>query len=109
MPKLNIIQNQFYIRKTGNKEDPVKKASFKYQYHLSSITNIKDIMKSKNISCFNFQPVSIDKVKDIIKTLNTKKICPDGDTLVKLIKLNEDIFSRLYTNISKFNPNSYQW
>ena len=52
-------------------------------------------MKSKNISSFSFQPVSIDKVKDIIKTLNTKKACPDRDIPVKLIKMNEDIFSRL--------------
>ena len=35
--------------------------------------------KSKNISSFSFQPVSIDKVNDIIKTLNTKKVCPDRD------------------------------
>ena len=34
-------------------------------------------------------------MKDIIKTLNTKKACPDGDIPVKLIKMNEDIFSRL--------------
>ena len=94
VPKLNIIQNECYIRKTGNIKGPVKKASFKYQYH-PSITNIKDIMKSKNISSFSFQPVSIDKVKDIIKTLNTKKACPDRDIPVKLIKMNEDIFSRL--------------
>ena len=52
-------------------------------------------MKSKNILSFSFQPVSIDKVKDIIKTLNTKKACPDGDIPVKLIKMNEGIFSRL--------------
>ena len=45
--KLNIIQNDCYIQKTGNIEDPTKKASFKYRYH-PSITNIKDIMKSKN-------------------------------------------------------------
>ena len=94
MPKLNIIQNECYILKTGNIEDPVIKASFKHQYH-PSITNIKDIMKSKNIFSFSFQPVSIDKVKNIIKTLNIKKACPDGDLLVKLIKMNEDIFSRL--------------
>ena len=34
-------------------------------------------------------------MKDIIKTLNTQKACPDGDVPVKLIKMNEDIFSRL--------------
>ena len=83
-----------YIRKTGNIEDPIKKASFKYRYH-PSITNIKYIMKSKNVPSFSFQPLSIDKVKDIIKTLNAKKACPDGDIPVKLIKMNEDIFSRL--------------
>ena len=68
MPKLNIIQNECYLQKTRNIEDPAKKASFKYQYH-PSITNIKHIMKSKNISSFSFRSVSIDKVKDIIKTL----------------------------------------
>ena len=43
------------------KQETSKKASFKYQYHLS-ITNIEGIMKSKNISTFRFQSVSIDKV-----------------------------------------------
>ena len=52
-------------------------------------------MKSKNIPSFSFQPVSVGKVKVVIKTLNTKKACPDGDMPVKLIKMNEDIFSRL--------------
>ena len=33
-------------------------------------------------------------MKDVIKTLNTKKECPDGVIPVKLIKMNEDIFSR---------------
>ena len=66
MPKLNIIQNDY-----------------------------KDIMKSKNIPSFSFQPVSIEKVKDIIITLNTKKARPDADIPVNLIKMNEDIFLRL--------------
>ena len=34
-------------------------------------------------------------MKDIIKTLNTRKACPDGDVPVKLIIINEDIFSTL--------------
>ena len=42
VPKPNIIQNECYIRKTGNIEDPVKKASFKYQYH-PSVTNAKTV------------------------------------------------------------------
>ena len=107
MPKLNIMQNDCYIRKTGNIENPIKKASFKYRYH-PSITNIKDIMKSKNIPSFSFQPVSINKVKDIIKTPNTKKVSPDGDTPVKLIKMNEEIFSRLiFQNFNQSLFNGY--
>ena len=63
-------------------------------------------MKSKNISPFCFQPVSIDKVKDIIKTLNTKKAYTDGDIPVKLIKMNEDIFSRLmFQNFNQYLVN----
>ena len=57
----------------------------------------------KNISSVSFQPVSIDKVKDIIKTLNTKKACPDANETAKLIKMNEDIFSRLiFQNFNQF-------
>ena len=78
VPKLNIIPNGCQTRKTGHVENLVKKALFKYQDH-PSITNIKEIMKSKNLSSFSFQPVSIVNVKDIIKTLNTKKTCPDRD------------------------------
>ena len=94
MSKLNIIQNECHVLKTGNIEDPVKKASVKYQYH-PSVTDIKDIMKSKNISSFSFQPALMDKVKDIIKTRNTTKIYPDGDIPVKFTKIDEDIFLRL--------------
>ena len=59
-------------------------------------------MISKNISSFSFQLVSTDNVEDIIKTLSTKKACPDGDIPVKLIKMNEDIFSRsIFQNINQ--------
>ena len=49
-------------------------------------------MKSKNNYSFSFQHVSIDKVKDIIKTGKTKRACLDGDMTVKLITMNENIF-----------------
>ena len=58
-------------------------------------------MKSKNISSFSIQSVQLDKVKDIIKTFNTKKACPDGDIPVKLVKMNEHISSNLI--FQKFN------
>ena len=53
-PKFNI-ENRYYKRKTENIEDPVKKASFKYRNH-PSITNIKDIMRSKIF------PLSVSKL-----------------------------------------------
>ena len=49
-----------------------KKRHHLYQDH-PSMTNVKD-MKSKNISSFSFQPVSINKVEDKTKTVNTKKL-----------------------------------
>ena len=89
MPKLNIIQNKCYIQKTETIEDPVKKN----QNHPSK-TNIKDIIKSK-IFPPSVSSLFIDKAKDIIETLNTKKPFPGSDVPVKLIKMNEDIFWRL--------------
>ena len=71
----------------------------KYQYH-PSITIIKNIMKSDFFFFFSFQPVSIDKVTDKIANFNTKKACLDSDMPVILMKINEDIFSRLIINIS---------
>ena len=59
-------------------------------------------MKSKNNSSFSLRDVSVDKVKYIFKTLNTKKVCPNGDVPVKLIHMNEDMFSRLiFRNFSQ--------
>ena len=59
-------------------------------------------MISKSISSFSFLLGSSDNVKDVIKTLNTKKACPGGDIPVKLIKMNEDIFSRsTFQNINQ--------
>ena len=88
--------------KTGNIEHPVQKGSFKYEYH-PSITTVKEIIKLKDIYSFSFQPVLTDKLKDIIKTLNTKKACLVGDIPVKLIKMNEDVISRLiFQNFVRF-------
>ena len=91
---LKKLRKNTLLYTKNRKRQGSSKKTFKYQYH-PSITNIKYIMKSENISLFSFQLVSIDKVKDIIKTLNTKKACPDGDIPVKRIKMNEYIFSGL--------------
>ena len=61
MPKLNIIQKECHVRKTENIKNPIKEASFKYQYH-PSMTNTKDIIKSNYISSISLHSVSIDKV-----------------------------------------------
>ena len=86
------------MQKTENIKDPMKKALalFMYQYH-PSLTNFKDItiVKSKNISSFIFQPVSIDKA------------CPDVAIPMKFYKMNEDIFSRLiFQNFNESLVNS---
>ena len=63
-------------------------------------------MKSNNIFSFSFQPVSMkDRMKDIIQILKTKKASPDGDILVKLVKMNEDIFLKLI--FQNFNQSMY--
>ena len=85
--------------------DPVKEPSFEDQYH-PSITNIKHIMKSKNVSSFSLQPISIEKVKNTIKTLNTKRACLEGDIPVKLTEVNEEIFSLIFQN---FNQSLVNW
>ena len=79
------MQNKCYTRKTQDIENPVKKKAL-FQYN-----QYQRCYAVKNISSLSFLPVSIAKVKDIIKTLNTKKACPDGDIPVKLMKMNEDI------------------
>ena len=58
----------------------------------SQYNKYQRLYEIKNVSSVSLQPVSIDRVKDIIKTLNT---CADGDEPVKLTKMNEDNFSRL--------------
>ena len=104
LPKLITIQNACHIRKTENIQKK-KKVPFKYYYH-SIITKIKEIMISKKISSFSFQPVSIEKVKDIIRTPNIRRACPDRDIPVKHIKINEDIFSRLmFQNFNQYLHN----
>ena len=71
------------------------KKTFKYQYH-PSITNIKYIMKSENISLFSFQPVSIDK-----KSLSRRRYTCEAykNEWIHLFRIN----------ISQFQPISSQW
>ena len=95
---------QYKMRVISEKQKTYKKKKvpFKYYYH-PIITKIKEIMISKKISSFSFQPVSIEKVKDIIRTPNIKRACPDRDIPVKHIKINEDIFSRLmFQNFNQY-------
>ena len=93
MSKLKIIQNKCYIGITENIKYAEKKALCKYRNH-PSLTISKTLYYQKDFLC-QCQSVSIDKVKDIMKTLNIKKACSKGDVPLKLIKINEDIFSRL--------------
>ena len=62
----------------------------KYSKH-PSILRIKQYFK--NPAKFSFVPVDKDVIAKEIKNLDTKKAAPQDDIPVKMLKLNNDIFS----------------
>ena len=72
----------------------------KYSKH-PSILRIKQYFK--NPTEFSFVPVDKDVIAKEIKNLNTKKAAPQDDIPVKILKLNNDIFSQYLSQI--FNEN----
>ena len=63
----------------------------KYSKH-PSILRIKQYFK--NPTEFSFIAVDKDVIEKEIKNLNTKKAAPQDDTPVKILRLNNDIFSQ---------------
>ena len=53
----------------------------------------------KNPTEFYFVPVDKDVIAKEIKNLNTKKAAPQDDIPVKILKLNNDIFSQYLSQI----------
>ena len=68
----------------------------KYSKH-PSILRIKQYFK--NPTEFSFVPVDKDVIAKEIKNLNTKKAAPQDDIPVKILKLNNDIFSQYLSQI----------
>ena len=55
----------------------------------------------ENLTEFSFVPVDKDVIAKEIKNLNTKKAAPQDDITVKILKLNNDIFTQ-YLSASDF-------
>ena len=53
----------------------------------------------KNPTEFSFVPVDKDVITKEIKNLDTKKVAPQDDFSVKILKLNNDIFSQYLSQI----------
>ena len=68
----------------------------RYSKH-PSILRIKQYFK--NPTEFSFVPVDKDVIAKEIKNLNTKKAAPQDDIPVKILKLNNDIFSQYLSQI----------
>ena len=81
---------------TGDEADPLLRAIKKYSKN-PSILRIKKYFK--NSSEFSFIPVDKDVIAKEIKSLDTKKAAPQDDIPVKILKLNNDIFSQYLSQI----------
>ena len=53
----------------------------------------------KNPTEFSFLPTGKDVIAKKIRNLNTKKAAPQDDVPVKILKLNNDIFSQYLSQI----------
>ena len=53
----------------------------------------------KNSTEFSFVPIGEDVIAKEIKNLNTEKVGPQDDIPVKILKLNNDIFSQYLSQI----------
>ena len=88
VPNLNILPNEVSSENIEH-EDPVQSAINKYASH-SSIVAIKTKFLHNN---FSFQPISIEKVNELIKNLDPRKSSQKDDIPIKIVKSNLDIFS----------------
>ena len=90
MNTLNIEKDESIFCDAGDEADPL-------------LPVIKKFSKYPSILKFSFVPVDKDAIAKEIKNLNTKKAAPKYDIPVKILKLNNDIFSLHLSQI--FNEN----
>ena len=88
---LNIEKDESIFYDTGDETDPLLRTIKKYSKY-PTILRIKQY--SKNPTKFSFIPVDRDVIAKEIKNLDTKKAAPQDDISVKILKLNNDIFSQ---------------
>ena len=86
---LNI--EKYLFCDTGDETDPLLRAIKKYSKH-PSILRIKQYFKNPTKLCF--VPIDKDVIAKEIKHFDTKKATPQDDIPVKILKLNNDIFSQ---------------
>ena len=92
----NIEKDEIIFCDTGDETNPLLRAMKKYSKH-PSILRIKQYFK--NPTEFSFVPADKDIIAKEIKNLNTKKAAPQDDIPVKILKLNNDIFSQYLSQI----------
>ena len=90
------IAETFIFCDTRDETDPLLRAIKKYSKH-SSILRIKQYFE--NSTEFSFVPVDKDVIVKEIKNLDTKKGAPQDDIPVKILKLNNDMFSQYLSQI----------
>ena len=93
---LNIEKDESIFCDTGDETNPLLRAIKKYSKH-PSILRIKQHFK--NPGKFSFVPVDKDVITKEMKNLDTKKTAPQDDIPVKILKLNNDIFSQYLSQI----------
>ena len=93
---LNIEKDESIFCDTGDETDPLLRAIKKYSKH-PSILRIKQYFN--NPTEFSFVPADKDVIAKEIKNLDTKKAVPQDDIPVKILKLNNDIFSQYLSQI----------
>ena len=89
MNTLNIEKDESIFCDTGDETDPLLCARKKYSKH-PSILRIKPYFKNRTE--FSFVPIGKDVTAKEIQNLNTKAT-PQDDSPIKILKLNNDIFS----------------
>ena len=94
---LNIEKDDSIFCDTGDETDPLLRAIKKYSKH-PSILRIRQYFK--NPTEFSFVPVDKDVMAKEIKNLNINKATPQDDIPVKILKLNNDIFSQYVSDFS---------
>ena len=96
MKALHIEKDESIFCDTGDETDSLLRAIKIYSKH-PSILMIKRYFK--NPTKFSFVPVDKDAIVKEIENLDTKKAAPQDDIPVKILKLNNDIFSQYFSQI----------